>query len=112
MTLKLDPGVFKLRAHGVPCECIQALVDLLMKIGVGGNWTEDDSKVDMNCMADCTERMHSGKQGRVLESDPVPVSSAAGLQPSLLRPVSLPITRRLANSKTHLKALKLKVSTV
>lgn len=74
--------MFKLRAHGVPCECIQALVDLLMKIGVGGNWTEDDSKVDVNCMADCTERMHSGKQGRVLESDPVPVSSAAGLQPS------------------------------
>lgn len=77
----MDPGVSKLQAHGVPCECIQALVDLLMKIGVGGNWTEDDPKVDVNCMADCTECMRIGKQGRVLESDPVPVSSAAGLQP-------------------------------
>lgn len=41
---------------------IQALVDLLMKIGVGGNWMEDDPKVDMNCMADCTEHMHNGKK--------------------------------------------------
>lgn len=106
----------KLQAHGVPCACIQALVDLLMKIGVDGNWMEDDPKVDVNCMADCTECMRIGKQGRVLESDAVPVSSAAvcslSIRPSLLRPVSLPMTRRLANSRTHLKALKLKVSTV
>lgn len=88
---------------------IQALVDLLMKIGVGGNWMEDDPKVDMNCMADCTEHMHNGKKDRVLECDPVPVRALQlvcnlGIHPSLLRPVSLSITRRLANSRTHLKA--------
>lgn len=98
MTQKLDLAVSNLRARSVPHECMQALVDLLMKIGLGGNWTEDDPKVDVNCMADYTERMHNGNMAPCLSALCKLVCSLAAsftAQASLLAR-----KRRLANCRT------------